>query len=145
MLVDSIRYLHITSLAMWFGGLFGYVLIVWPSIVQTHQPKFPRQVLSMIAVRTAPWIYLAMASALTTAIIYVLSSFDDNRLQYKLLYLAVLVLLVANNVYGTLLAWPRIMLSPDNAAIRSWRWFYRRMALSLIGGLMLLSIAIVTT
>ena len=143
MFEESVRYIHITSLAMWFGGLFGYVLIVWPSIMRNQESEFPRQLLSSIAVRTAPWIYLAMGSALISFSIYLIGRFDSLPMYCKLIYLLVLVLLIANNVYGSVVGWPRMMLSPDASAFTSWRWFYRRMATSLVAGLTLLSVAIV--
>lgn len=143
MLAETIRYFHVLSLALWIGGLFGYVMVVWPSVIQVNQPVFPRQLLSSIAMRTAPWIYLAMGCVLVTSIAYVFVKFDSYATHYKILYLLALVLLISNNIYGSIVAWPRIMLSPDKAARESWRWFYFRMASSLVGGLLLLSLAIV--
>lgn len=143
MFAETLRYLHITSLALWFGGLFGYVMIVWPSIFSTEQPAFPRQLLTAISVRTAPWIYLAMGSALISLLLYFAFGLLQAPIQLKLLYLVILMLLIANNVYGSVVAWPRIMLTPDKGARKSWRYFYLRMVISLVLGLTLLSLAIV--
>src|ERR1700750_605118 len=59
-------YAHVISLSLWFGGLFGYVVIVWPAMTSDVDGAFPRALLARIAMRTAPWIYLAMATALLT-------------------------------------------------------------------------------
>ena len=145
MLTETLEYLHIISLALWFGGLFGYVLIVWPSIFATENPTFPRQLLTSISVRTAPWIYMAMVSALLSLLLYLALGQSKITMPWKFGYFCALLLLIANNVYGSIVAWPRIMLSPDNSAIRSWRFFYLRMILSLILGLSLLSLAVILT
>lgn len=145
LIYDIAHFLHTFSLALWFGGLFGYVLIVWPSIIETEQPGFPRAQLSSIALRTAPWIYLAMITALVTAVVYFFGSLHRISFEAKLLYMMILVLLIANNVYGSVISWPRMMLSPNDVAKTSWKWFYLRMAISLLGGLLLLCIAIFAT
>ena len=49
-------YVHLLSLTLWFGGLFGYVAIVWPAILSEADGAFPRDLLVRITVRTAPWI-----------------------------------------------------------------------------------------
>lgn len=143
MLNQTLVYLHVMSLAMWFGGLFGYVLIVWPTLLHTAAPGFPRQVLVTIGMRTAPWIYLAMGTALVTFFAYWFAGLGDVPAWCYWLYLVVLGLLAANNVYGSTVAWPRIMLFPEAAARRSWRAFYWRMAISLGVGLAALSVCVV--
>ena len=62
--IDAVIYVHVISLSLWFGGLFGYVIVVWPAIMSEADGGFLRALLARIAMRTAPWIYLAMASAL---------------------------------------------------------------------------------
>ena len=85
--------------------------------------------------RTAPWIYLGMSAAvLSLAGIWVM---DDvtGRTPW----------LVANNVYGSVVAWPRMMLLPQRLVRREWFWFRVRMSVSLVVGLLLYSVAVITT
>jgi uncharacterized membrane protein len=138
-------YLHLLSLTLWFGGLFGYVAIVWPAILSEADGAFPRDLLVRIAVRTAPWIYMGMSSAfLSFAGIWLMGGVSAPAL-WMATYGVLLAALVANNVYGTLVAWPRIMFSPENVARREWFWFRARMTVALVVGLGLHGIAVIAT
>lgn len=131
-----VAYLHVLALSLWFGGLFGYLVIVWPAIMSDAGDAFPRALLASIAMRTAPWIYLAMATALVSlAGIWMLD--DETPVSWIAGYSVLLIALVANNVYGTRVAWPRIMLLPRSVAGREWYWFRVRMTISLVVGLAL--------
>jgi hypothetical protein len=141
----ALIYFHLLSLTLWFGGLFGYVAIVWPAILSEAGGAFPRDLLVRIAVRTAPWIYLAMSSALLSFLGIWAMGGVPAAVVWKAGYGVMLAALVANNVYGTLVAWPRIMFSPENVARREWFWFRLRMTASLVVGLALHGIAIVAT
>lgn len=143
LLVDVLLYSHVVSQALWVGGLFGYVLIVWPAILRDADGAFPRALLAQIAMRTAPWIYLAMGSALVSFLLLWAMRALAVPLGYLLVYGAVLTVLVANNVYGTVTAWPRIMLLPRAQAVAEWSWFRVRMATALALGLTTFSSAIV--
>ena len=140
----ALIYLHLLSLTLWFGGLFGYVAIVWPAIMREADGAFPRTILVMIAVRTAPWIYLGMSTALVTLLGIGLMN-SVAAVQWLAGYGLLLIVLVANNVYGTLVAWPRIMFAPEKAARREWFWFRVRMTASLVVGLALYSAAVIVT
>jgi hypothetical protein len=107
--------------------------------------KLPRSLLAAIAIRTAPWIYMAMASALLTFAVLCLMDATGIGRSTTLVYGLLLVALVANNVYGTVFAWPRIMVLPSQSAGQEWFWFRVRMSVSLAVGLTLYSAAIVTT
>ena len=138
-------YLHVISLSLWFGGLFGYVVIVWPAIMGDADGRFPRGILASIAMRTAPWIYLAMAAALLSLVgIFAVGGVEADR-PWLIVYTLLLAVLVGNNVYGTVVAWPRIMLLPQPSAGKAWFWFRVRMGVSLAVGLLLYSAAIITT
>jgi hypothetical protein len=142
LLIAALLYGHLISLSLWFGGLFGYVLIVWPSIMREADGEFPRALLARIAMATAPWIYVAMVSALACfAAIWVIGGVPVAA-SWMTAYIIVLVALVANNVYGTVAAWPRIMLLPRKRAQQEWYWFRVRMGVSLVAGLGLYSLAI---
>ena len=131
-----VAYLHVLALSLWFGGLFGYLVIVWPAIMSDAGDAFPRALLARVAMRTAPWIYLAMATAIVTlAGIWMLD--DETPVSWIAGYSVLLIALVANNVYGTRVAWPRIMLLPRSVAGREWYWFRVRMTISLVVGLAL--------
>jgi len=140
--VAVLTYLHLAALSLWFGGLFGYVLIVWPAILSQAGERFPRDLLVGIAVRTAPWIYLGMATALLTLAAVWLMGGGVGAL-WMAGYSALLIALVANNVYGTIVAWPRMMFAPERAARREWHWFRLRMTISLVIGLALHASAII--
>ena len=137
-------YLHIVALSLWFGGLFGYVVIVWPAIISEAGDAFPRALLVRIAVGTAPWIYMGMATALLS-----LGGFwamgGGPRATWMAAYSVLLTALVANNVYGTKVAWPRIMFAPERLARTEWQWFRLRMTVSLVVGLGLHGAAILAT
>jgi uncharacterized membrane protein len=136
-----LTYLHVLSLSLWFGGLFGYVVIVWPAIMSEAGDEFPRDLLVRIAVRTAPWIYMAMVTALLTFVaIWVMDGGAPDA--WMAVYGVLLIALVANNVYGTRVAWPRIMFRPESAVRREWYWFRVRMTVSLAIGLTLHAAAI---
>lgn len=138
-------YVHVLSLSLWFGGLFGYVVIVWPAIMSGADGTFPRATLASIGMRTAPWIYLGMSAALLSlAGIWAMDGVAAQR-PWMAAYSLLLAALVANNVYGTAVAWPRIMLLPGRAAGREWFWFRVRMSVSLVVGLALYSAAIIAT
>ncbi len=140
--IQILIYTHVTALALWFGGLFGYVAIVWPAIISEAAGRFPRALLARIAIRTAPWIYGAMACALLTyAGIWLGGGIPAGR-SWIVAYGLILVTLVANNVYGSVVAWPRMMLLPFEDAGRVWFWFRVRMSASLVVGLALYSVAI---
>lgn len=139
-----LTYLHVLALSLWFGGLFGYVFIVWPAIISEAGEEFPRGLLVGIAVRTAPWIYMAMATALLSlAAIWVMGG--GGRTFWMAGYGVLLIALVANNVYGTMVAWPRMMFAPERAARKEWYWFRLRMTISLVVGLALHAAAIIAT
>ena len=145
MLLKTLIYLHVMSLSLWFGGLFGYVVIVWPAIMSDAEGTFPRAILARIAMRTAPWIYLAMAAALLSlAGIWVTDGVAAQQ-PWMAGYSLLLAALVANNVYGTVVAWPRIMLLPNGARGQEWFWFRVRMSVALVVGLALYSAAIIAT
>src|SRR5438128_12207605 len=109
---EVLIYAHLISLTLWFGGLFGYVVIVWPAITSDANGAFPRALLGRIAMRTAPWIYLGMSTALLSLVgLWVMDGVAAQR-SWMVGYSLVLTVLVANNVYGTAVAWPRIMLLP---------------------------------
>jgi len=140
-----LSYVHLLSLTLWFGGLFGYVAIVWPAILSEADGAFPRDLLVRIAVRTAPWIYLGMSSALLSFLgIWVMGGVSAPAVLIAA-YGVMLTVLVANNVYGTLVAWPRIMFAPERVARREWFWFRLRMTVSLVVGLALHGIAVIAT
>jgi len=137
-----VTYLHVVALSLWFGGLFGYVLIVWPAVMSEAGEEFPREVLVAIAVRTAPWIYLAMATAvLSLAAVWIMGG--GASAPWMAGYGVLLIALVANNVYGTKVAWPRMMFAPERAARKEWHWFRLRMTISLVIGLVLHASAII--
>ena len=141
----ALIYVHLLSLTLWFGGLFGYVAIVWPAILSEADGAFPRDLLVRIAVRTAPWIYLGMSSAFLSFLgIWMMGGVSAPSVLIAA-YGVLLVALVANNVYGTLVAWPRIMFAPERAARREWFWFRLRMTVSLVVGLALHGIAVIAT
>ena len=140
----ALIYVHVTSLALWFGGLFSYVAIVWPAIMSDTE-AFPRTVLARIGMRTAPWIYLGMSVAvLSLAGLWMMDGIATPT-PWLATYTLLLTALVANNVYGSAVAWPRIMLLPQSLARREWFWFRVRMSASLIVGLVLYSVATITT
>lgn len=142
--VAVLTYLHLAALSLWFGGLFGYVAIVWPAVMSDAGEQFPRDLLVGIAVRTAPWIYVAMATAMVSlAALWVLGG--GVSAIWMTGYSVLLIALVANNVYGTLVAWPRMMFAPEGAARCEWRWFRVRMTISLVIGLALHASAIIVT
>ena len=93
--------------------------------------------------RTAPWIYLAMGSALASFLVLWAMGALTVPVGCLVVYGAVLTLLVANNVYGTVTAWPRIMLLPRTQAIAEWSWFRVRMGAALVLGLASFSAAVV--
>ena len=143
--VAVLIYLHVISLSLWFGGLFGYVVIVWPALMSEADGEFPRTILARIGMRTAPWIYLGMLTALATlAAIWILDGVAA-RTSWMVGYSVLLVALVANNAYGSTVAWPRMMLLPRNLARQEWFWFRVRMSVSLVVGLALYSVAIIAT
>jgi uncharacterized membrane protein len=138
-------YVHILSLSLWFGGLFGYVAVVWPAIMSEADGTFPRALLARIGMLTAPWIYLGMSAAvLSLAGIWVTNDVAAGT-PWLTVYTVLLAALVANNVYGSVVAWPRIMLLPQRLVRREWFWFRLRMGVSLVVGLALYSVAIITT
>ena len=143
--IAALIYVHVISLSLWFGGLFGYVLIVWPAIMSDADGEFPRAILARIAMRTAPWIYLGMSTALLSLAGVWLMDGVAARRPWMVGYSLLLTTLVANNVYGTVVAWPRIMLLPRRSAGQEWFWFRVRMSVSLVVGLALYSAAIIAT
>jgi uncharacterized membrane protein len=143
--IEALIYMHVASFALWFGGLFGYVVIVWPAIMSESNGKFPRALLARIGMRTAPWIYVAMVSALLTFMAVWLMNGVRVPGLWMLLYGVLMVGLIANNVYGSVVAWPRIMLLPLGKAVQEWFWFRVRMSVALAVGLSLFSVAIITT
>jgi uncharacterized membrane protein len=134
--------LHLISLGLWMGGLFGYVVIVWPAIIGGADGRFPRSLLAAIAMRTAPWIYAAMGCALLTFATVCLSGALLVQRFWIASYGLLLTTLVCNNVYGTAAAWPRIMLLPSAGARQEWVWFRARMGASLGIGLALYMAAV---
>lgn len=131
--------LHMMALICWFGGLFAYLFIIWPAIFQLSSGSFPREMLGVVAFRTAPWIYLGMVTAVASAIAFIwvspLLGMQSSIVQG---YMAVLTILVGNNVFGSIKGWPSILCSPEPQALTHWKWFYTRMALSFIGGFSLI-------
>ena len=145
MFLKAAIYVHLFSLALWFGGLFGYVAIVWPAIMSEADGAFPRAILARIAMRTGPWIYLGMSAAVSSLAGLWLMGDLAVRTPWLATYTVLLAVLVANNVYGSVVAWPRIMLLPRRLVDREWFWFRVRMIVSLVVGLILYSVAIITT
>ena len=45
-------YVHLLSLTLWFGGLFGYVAIVWPAFLREADGAFPRDLLNASVAQT---------------------------------------------------------------------------------------------
>ena len=143
--ITVLIYLHVISLSLWFGGLFGYLVIVWPALMSDADGDFPRGILARIGMRTAPWIYLGMSTAvLTLAAIWMVDGVAA-RTPWIVGYGVLLVALVANNVYGSTVTWPRIMLLPASIARREWFWYRVRMSIALVVGLALYSAAIIAT
>jgi uncharacterized membrane protein len=138
-------YLHVLSLTLWFGSLFGYLFIVWPAIMSDAEGAFPREILVGIAIRSAPWIYVGMSTALLSLAGVWLVEGMAARGAWMVGYTVLLIALVANNVYGTMVAWPRIMFLPESMVRREWFWFQVRMSVSLVVGLALFSSAIIVT
>jgi len=138
-------YLHVISLSLWFGGLFGYVVIVWPALMTEADGEFPRSILARIGMRTAPWIYLGMSTALLSIAAALMMDAEVAQTRWMVAYSVVLAALVANNIDGSAVAWPRIMLLPRTIARREWFWFRVRMSVSLVVGLALYSAAIIAT
>ncbi len=143
--VQSLVFLHVTALALWVGWLFGYVAVVWPAVMSEAEGKFPRALLVGIGIRTAPWIYLAMASALLSLIALWIMDAAAARQPGIVAYTVALTALVANNVYGTVVSWPRIMLLPQRNAAAEWFRFRARMTGSLVVALGLYGVALMTT
>jgi hypothetical protein len=143
--MSAVIYLHIISLALWFGGLFGYLMMVWPAIMSQANGPFPRELLVTIAMRTAPWIYVCMVSAVASFLLIWLMGGVAVRTPWMVVYGLLLTGLVANNIYGTYVAWPRIMFLPESSVGREWLWFRVRMSVSLAVGLALYSAAVITT
>ena len=143
--IAALIYLHVISLSLWFGGLFAYLVIVWPAVMIEADGDFPRAILARIAMRTAPWIYLGMSTALLSlAAIWIIDG-AAARTAWLVGYSFLLVALIANNLYGSAVAWPRIMLLPRTIARREWFWFRVRMSVSLVVGLALYSAALIAT
>jgi uncharacterized membrane protein len=134
--------LHLISLGLWMGGLFGYLVIVWPAIIGEAAGRFPRSLLAVIAMRTAPWIYAAMGCALLTFATAWLSGALLVQRFWIGSYGFLLTTLVGNNVYGTVATWPRMMLLPSVGARQEWLWFRVRMGVSLGIGMALYTAAI---
>ena len=134
--VRILLYIHLTALALWMGGLLGYLMIVWPAIMSDATARFPRALLASIAIRTAPWIYSAMLVALLT---FAAALFGGLEVKPPLAagYGLILAGLIGNNVYGSVVAWPRMMLLPLEIAGREWLWFRVRMSAALVVGLAL--------
>jgi hypothetical protein len=145
MALAALGYVHLLSLTLWFGGLFGYVAVVWPAIEIEADGAFPRDLLVRIAVRTAPWIYLGMSSAVLSFLGIWATGTVPAATVWMAAYGVLLAGLVANNVYGTLVAWPRIMFSPERVARRTWLVFRVRMTVSLVVGLGLHGVAAIVT
>jgi uncharacterized membrane protein len=143
--LGALVYVHLVSMALWFGGLFGYLVVVWPAIMSEANGEFPRALLAKIGMRTAIWIYLAMALALLS--VAALSMIDAVYFRGPLMlgYALLLGGLVLNNVYGSAVAWPRIMLLPETSARQEWFWFRARMSVALVVGLTLYSVVIIAT
>jgi hypothetical protein len=140
-----LTYLHVLALSLWFGSLFGYLLMVWPAITSEADGAFPRDILVGIAMRSAPWIYLGMSTALLSLAGLWFVEGVPARGPWMVGYTVLLIALVANNVYGSMVAWPRIMFLPENMVRREWFWFRVRMSVSLVVGLALFSSAIILT
>ena len=117
--VAVLTYVHVLALSLWFGGLFGYVVIVWPAIMSDAGDTFPRALLAGI------WMMDG-----------------GTGVSWMAGYGLLLIALVANNAYGTIVAWPRIMLQPQSAARNEWYRFRVRMTISLVVGLALHAAAI---
>ena len=140
--VQVLMYAHLTALALWLGGLFGYVVIVWPAILSDATGRFPRALLAGIAMRTAPWIYSAMGLALLTFAAIGLTGSIGVPHSWIAAYGLLLITLIGNNLYGTIVAWPRMMLLPTKIAGQVWFWFRMRMIVALVVGLALYCVAI---
>jgi uncharacterized membrane protein len=135
--VQLLVHAHLAALALWLGGLFGYVVIVWPAVVHDAGSRFPRALLAGIAMRTGPWIYAAMALALVTYAALIVNGSVAAHPAWIAVYGLLLASLVGNNAYGSMVAWPRMMLLPAAMAGQSWFWFRLRMTAALVIGLAL--------
>ena len=115
---------------------------MWPAVLSEAGDAFPRDMLVRIAGGTAPWIYMGMTTAvLSLAAIWAMGGGPGAT--WMAGYSVLLIALVANNVYGTKVAWPRIMFAPERVARTAWHWFRVRMAISLAVGLALHAWAII--
>jgi uncharacterized membrane protein len=144
-LVTLLVHFHIIALSLWFGGLFCYLLMVWPAIVTRETKLFPRQIIAAIGTRTFPWIYFAMIVALLSF----LAVWGMGALPFDHFTMGVygffLVGLFLNNLYGTVVAWPQLMLESETAAYVKWKWYKIRMSLSFIVGITLHSLVVFAT
>jgi hypothetical protein len=143
--IEGLRLLHVTALALWCGWLFGYVAVVWPAVMSEADNRFPRALLAGIGVRTTGWISVAMGSAFVSLVALWAMDAPVTHQPGTLAYGVVLTALVANNVYGAIVAWPRLMLLPQRQATREWFWFRARMTVSLVLGLGLYGAALITS
>lgn len=150
---DGLAFVHIVSLSLWFGGLFGYLVIVWPAMMRVARGRFPRTLLASVAMGTAPWIAAAMAVAFGSLLaLGVTGGFRPAGVlgaplggRWLLVYGLLLTALIANNVYGMLVTWPRMMLLPEPDAVRAWLVFRIRMGVSLVVGLALHAAAVLSS
>ena len=73
--------------------------------------------------RTAPSIYMGMSTAfLSFSGIWLMGGVSAPAV-WMVVYGLLPAVLAANNAYGTLVAWPRIMFSPERVARRERFWF----------------------
>ena len=133
---------HVFSITFWFGGLFAYVLLVWPAVFADAGASFPRALLCRIAMRTGPLIYLAMAGAMASGLLLAMTGAPLFTKTGYFMYLGLLSLPMLNNVYGSVASWPAIMMRPERTARRAWRAFHLRMTASLVLGIALIALFI---
>ena len=139
----ALVYVHLLTMALWFGGLFLYVFVVWPAVASQSRGVFPRGLLCTMAMRTAGWIYLGMTAALASVVaVWIIDPPLRNSLMVG--YTLLVTGAAANNVYGSVVAWPRMMLCSAPVAAKEWFWFRVRMGISLVVGLVLYSGAVIT-
>lgn len=144
-ITEILIHLHIVALSLWFGGLFCYLLIVWPAIMSLETELFPRTLIAEIGIRTCPWIYFAMIVALLSFLtVWGMGALPFDHFTMGI-YAVFLVGLFFNNSYGTIVAWPKLMLESETAVCTEWKWYRIRMSLSFIVGITLHSLVVLAT
>jgi len=136
---ELILMVHVVSGALWVGALFMNVLIVWPAAYRwAAGTGFPRSIISLVGMKSAPWLYLGMAGlALSGLALAALDGAAASGLGVWLwVKIAAATYMIANNVHGTIVTWPKVMLSPETRAWSVWRIYHARAALALLVGIL---------